>query len=59
MDRTSLLWGVVVLMLLVGIGGFLLNFFAWAAIPVVLILAVIVFLGWIRKKPRGEPGPPE
>ena len=57
-DRTKLLWGVIILMLFVGIGGFLLNFFAWAAIPVVVLLALIVFFGWLKKKPAGEPGPP-
>ena len=58
MDRTKLLWGVVILLVLVGIGGFFLNLFAWAAIPVVVMIAIIVFMGWLRKKPRGEPGPP-
>jgi len=58
LDRTKLLWAVVIVMVLLGIGGFLLNFFAWAAIPVVLILGAIVLAGFLKKKPRGEPGPP-
>jgi hypothetical protein len=53
------LWVVIVVMVVLAVGGFLFNIFAWAAIPAVIILAIALGLGWMKRKPRGEPGPPE
>ena len=57
MEKT--LWVVIVVMVVLAVGGFLFNIFAWAAIPAVIILAIALGLGWMRRKPRGEPGPPD
>lgn len=57
MERT--LWIVIVVALVLAIGGFLFNILAWFAIPAAVIFGIALLIGLMRRKPKGEPGPPE
>lgn len=57
MEKT--LYVIIAVMVLLAIAGFLLNILAWFAIPAAIILALALLAGWMRRKPRDEPGPPE
>ena len=57
MEKT--LYVVIAVMIVLAIGGFLFNILAWFAIPAAIIFGVALLAGWMRRKPKGEPGPPE
>lgn len=57
MEKT--LWFIIVVALVLAVGGFLFNILAWFAIPAVIVFGIALAVGWLRRKPADEPGPPE